>query len=373
MNTETSLPYIPSDESDYIRAQELKAFDDVKTGVKGLVDSGISEIPKIFIRPPSETGHNKSDSTQTDFHIPIVDLQGIKDDDVLRQTVVQVIQSASQQWGFFQLVNHGVPERVMEGMVNGFLDFNAQDDEVKKELYNRDPKRKARFYSNFDLYTSRAASWRDTLTFRMFSPEPIDEDELPMICRDATVEFTKYVRELGDTLLELISEGLGLRSNALKEIDCTDSCALFCNYYPPCPQPELTIGSAEHTDPTSLTILLQNNISGLQVLHQNQWVDIHPIPGALVINIGDFLQIISNDKLKSVEHRAVANRVGPRVSVACFLRTGTDVATRSFGPINELIRDDNPPIYREILTKEYLDNFANQGTDGISGLDVFKL
>ncbi|KAL5701953.1 hypothetical protein ACHQM5_027232 [Ranunculus cassubicifolius] len=369
--SETSVPSITTEEV-YNRAQELKAFDDTKTGVKGLVDSGISKVPKIFIRPPNEVDQ-RSESSQTEFHIPVIDLQGIEDDEILRETVVQRIQRASEKWGFFQVVNHGVPSSVTEGMINGVLEFNSQEEEAKKALYSRDLRRSARFYSNFDLYTSKGASWRDTLTFRMLTPDPVDEDELPIICRETTVDYTKYVTKLGDTLFELISEGLGLESNVLKKMDCAESCTLICNYYPACPQPDLTIGAARHTDPTFLTILLQDNIGGLQVRHQDQWVDIHPIPGAFVINIGDFLQIVSNDKLKSVQHRALSNHIGPRVSVACFLSTRFDVATKGFGPIKELIGDENPPIYREILTKEYLDHFANQGTDGSSGLDAFKL
>ncbi|KAK8548618.1 hypothetical protein V6N12_061528 [Hibiscus sabdariffa] len=64
-------------------------------------------------------------------------------------------------------------------------------------------------------------------------------------------------------------------------------------------------------------------IGGLQVLYEDQWIDVPPVPGALVVNIGDMLQLITNDKFKSVEHRVLANTEGPRVSVASFFTTGT--------------------------------------------------
>ncbi|PIA36459.1 hypothetical protein AQUCO_03400383v1 [Aquilegia coerulea] len=358
-------------ESEFNRAKELKAFDNTKTGVKGLVDAGILKVPKIFIRPINELGHN-SESNLNDFQIPIINLHGYRDDKQRRQDIVDEILKASQNWGFFQVVNHGVPSSVMEGMIKGVHRFNEQDVDVKKELYSRDTAIRVRYYSNFDLYTSKAASWRDTLTFKMLTPDPLNPQELPIVCRETTIEFTKHITNLRDILLELMSEGLGLKGNFLKQMECAESCTLLCNYYPICPEPELTVGAAPHTDPSFLTILLQENIAGLQVLHQESWVDINPIPGAFVINIGDLLQIISNDKLKSVKHRALVNHTAPRVSIACFLSTLYDVA-KPIGPIKELITNGHHPVYRDMLLKDYFDHFASQGTDGKPGLDYFKL
>ncbi|KAF9590718.1 hypothetical protein IFM89_036842 [Coptis chinensis] len=356
----------------YNRVEELKAFDDTKTGVKGLVDSGILKVPKIFIRPPNELDY-KLDSNLSQFQIPIIYLKGIEGDKKTRQEIVDRILSASENWGFFLVVNHGLPTSVMEEMIQGVFRFNEQNDEVKKELYSRDRKKRVRFFSNFDLYTSKAANWRDALYISMLTPDPLDPDELPIVCRQTTIAYANHVTKLGDTLFELLSEGLGLEANFLKQEKCTESCNLAYHYYPVCPEPELTIGTARHTDAGFLTILLQDSIGGLQVLHQDQWVDVSPIAGSLVVNIGDLLQIISNDKLKSVEHRVLANRNGPRVSVACFLGQRLDKSTKPCGPIKDLISDETPRIYRDILMKEYVDHFYSQGLDGKSGLDYFKL
>ncbi|KAI3469738.1 hypothetical protein Pfo_026401 [Paulownia fortunei] len=97
--------------------------------------------------------------------------------------------------------------------------------------------------------------------------------------------------ELGCSLLKLLAESLGLNSNHILDMDCAEGLAMLCHYYPACPEPEVTIGASKHSDNTFLTVLLQDNLGGLQVFHQGHWVDVPPRPGALVVNIGDFVQV----------------------------------------------------------------------------------
>jgi len=165
---------------DYDPSDEKKAIDDAKAGVKGLVDSGIVEIPRIFIRPPHELAEelNMCKSTQ---QVPVVDLSGIHVEDG-RKKIVDEIREASEKWGLFQLINHGIPSSVLEGMIDGTRKFHEQDVEVKKEYYSSDPTKEVRYDSNLHVYKTKgtSVSWKDTLFISAVVSKP---EEIPQVCR----------------------------------------------------------------------------------------------------------------------------------------------------------------------------------------------
>ncbi|XP_059310148.1 1-aminocyclopropane-1-carboxylate oxidase homolog 12-like [Lycium ferocissimum] len=359
--------------SDYDRLLELKAFDDTKAGVKGLVDAGVTKIPHMFVHDQVKIDQELSYETLK-LKVPIINFEDIDKDSARRAEIIKEITYAYEKWGFFQIVNHGIPGRVIDQMIDGVRIFFEQDLEVKRQFYSRDFTKKFIHNSNFDLYSAPASNWRDTFSC-VVAPDRPDPQEIPVVCREILMEHSKYVMKLGLSLFELLSEALGLDQNHLKDMECAKGLYLVCHYYPACPEPELTLGTSRHADSGFLTLLIQDQVGGLQVLHENQWVDVPPLDGAIVVNVGDLLQLITNDKFKSVQHRVVAKKIGPRISVASFFRTHLNEASTSkvCAPIKELLSDENPQIYRETTIKEYLTHFYERGLDGTSALSHFKL
>ncbi|KAF8006383.1 hypothetical protein BT93_K0628 [Corymbia citriodora subsp. variegata] len=362
-------PITPGD-LDFDRVKELQEFDETEAGVKGLVDSGATKVPRIFVHPHESLRGLSSDANGTSLQIPTVDLRGYRDS--RRQDVIDGIREASETWGFFQIINHGMPLDVMDNMLEGVKKFHEQRVELKKELYSRDGTKRVRYFSTGDLFVLKAATWKDTVVFE-FQDGDLDPEALPPICREAVFEYEKHIAELKTSLAELLSEALGLGSDYLSGTECMKSETVLGHYYPACPEPELTLGTAHHSDISFLTLLLQDHHGGLQILHENHWVDAVPVHGALLANIGDFMQLVTNGKFKSVEHRVLSGRVGPRVSVACFLSLSRTERTKPLAPIKELLSENNPPIYKETSISEYVACFRSHGLRASSTLPHFRI
>jgi 2,4-dihydroxy-1,4-benzoxazin-3-one-glucoside dioxygenase len=139
--------------SDTHRRRQLQAFDDTKLGVKGLVDSGVKSIPAIFHHSPESLKDIISPpppSSSADVPaLPVVDLSLSV---TWREDLVAQVRCAAGTVGFFWLVNHGVPEELMAGMLRGVRHFNEGPVEAKQALYSRDPARNLHFASNLDLF-----------------------------------------------------------------------------------------------------------------------------------------------------------------------------------------------------------------------------
>jgi gibberellin-44 dioxygenase len=106
--------------------------------------------------------------------------------------------------------------------------------------------------------------------------------------REVFQGYCESMKEASLAIMEVLGVSLGVGRSYYRNF-FTDGCSTMrCNYYPPCPEPERTLGTGPHCDPTALTLLLQDDdVDGLEVLVGGKWRPVRPKPGALVVNIGD--------------------------------------------------------------------------------------
>lgn len=182
--------------------------------------------------------------------------------------------------------------------------------------------------------------------------------------------YCREVREVALRLLEAISESLGLEADFLDKALGKHEQHMAINYYPKCPNPELTFGLPAHSDPTVLTLLLQDEVRGLQVLNNGHWISVNPIPNSFVINIGDQLQVLSNGRYKSVLHRAVVSSSKARISIPTFYCPSPDAV---IAPAPASIDDEHPALFRSFSYHEYYEKFWDRELQGNTCLQSFSL
>ncbi|KAL3701940.1 hypothetical protein R1sor_019962 [Riccia sorocarpa] len=357
------------DEEEEEEEEEVGSFDMsmMKDRVQHLVDSGVKEIPPAYVRPFEE----RPVDVRTE-QIPVVDLSGIDGKD--RQSVRNQVGKACEDWGFFQVVNHGVPGKVLDSMRNDGRAFFALPMEYKLRYACKPGVIASEGYGSKMLSKDdQLLDWRDyydlhtlPLSRRRSSGWPDD----PQSFRETVLQYSHQMKLLAERILELISESLGLPSSHLREALGDPSQNVSVNYYPPCPQPELTLGLQAHSDLGAITILMQADIAGLQVKKNGMWIAVEPVENALVVNLGDMMEVMSNGRYRSVEHRAVVNGDRDRLSVATFLDPAKDCLLT---PAKELIDEEHPRLYKEVLFRDFISAWYSKGPDGKRNIDSLKV
>ncbi|GMH19711.1 hypothetical protein Nepgr_021552 [Nepenthes gracilis] len=322
-------------------------------------------LPEKYVRPESERPKLTEISDCED--VPVVDL-GSGD----KSQINQQIGDACRLFGFFQVINHGVSADAVEEMMKVAEEFFKLPVEEKMKFYSEDPSKTMRLSTSFNVQKETVHNWRDYLRLHcwpleQFAPEWPSE---PSSFKEVVSRYIEEVRALGLRLEEAIAESLGLERNCIKDTLGEQGQHMAINYYPPCPEPELTYGLPGHTDPNALTILLQDlHVCGLQVLIKGRWVAVKPYPNAFVINIGDQLQALSNGIYKSVWHRAVVNADKPRISVASFLCPADDAVISAPPP---LTADGSTAVYRSFTYPEYYKKFWSRNLDQEHCMELFR-
>lgn len=175
--------------------------------------------------------------------------------------------------------------------------------------------------------------------------------------------YAKETKLLFEMLVGAIFDSLGLTTPEKMTDDDEDddetflkelkdgSQLMILNCFPPCPEPDLTFGMPPHSDYGFLTFVLQDEVEGLQIQHQDKWLTIEPIPGSFVVNVGDHLEIFSNGRYKSVLHRVLVNSMKSRLSVASLHSIPHHATVR---PAEKLIKQENIRRYMDTSFSDFL-------------------
>ncbi|KAH7687628.1 (S)-norcoclaurine synthase protein [Dioscorea alata] len=291
--------------------------DNVQALASTLSDS--DHIPTRYIRPEAESEPIIIPGDAGDDVIPVIDFHKLLDPE-LSDAESSKLDLACQNWGFFQLINHHVPEEVIQTMMFVTEEFfKLPLDE--KMLFKQPPGQVEGYGQMFIFSEEQKLDWADILFFYTF-PLHVRKIGLwptnPSTFRDALDEYSMEVKKLTNCLLGFMAKNLGIA-------------------------------------PAEMATMLENgaqlnDVPGLQIRRNDKWFPVKPLPGAFVANIGDALEILSNGKYKSIEHRAVTNAEKERFSIAAFHGPNTDA---TIGPHPELVLRDEP-LYKSIDYESYM-------------------
>ncbi|XAR54733.1 Flavanone 3-dioxygenase [Bertholletia excelsa] len=326
-------------------------------GVKHLCESGIAKLPKEYILPAWERPNVSSgepDKLKSSLKLPLIDFAELQGPN--KAQVLKSLKYACENYGFFRLVNHGIPIETLSSMLavsRRFFELPFQEREkyMTSNMYSP-----VRYGTSFNQTKDGVFSWRDFLKL-MCHPLPDllpSWPSSPLDFRKSAVTYANESKNLFVKLMEAILESLGQETKnkttigeeerkILQELE-DGSQLMVVNCYPPCPEPHLTLGIPPHSDYGFLTLLLQDEVEGLQIQFQDQWVTVDPIPNSFVVNVGDHLEIFSNGRYKSVLHRAVVNSTKSRISVASLHSVPLKTVVQ---PWAKLISQENPRRYMD--------------------------
>ncbi|XP_009783758.1 jasmonate-induced oxygenase 2 [Nicotiana tabacum] len=343
--------------------------------VQSLSDSGISTIPNKYVKPPTDRPSLNTSFKNIGVNIPTIDLEGLFTADgninnAQKTSIYEQISEASRHWGFFQVVNHGVPPELMDEARQVWREFFHQPMEVK-QIYANTPKTYEGYGSRLGVEKDAILDWSDYYYLHYLPSSLKDHHKwpaLPLSLREVVEEYSEQVVNFCGRLMKILSANLGLREDVLQNAfggEDIGAC-LRVNFYPKCPQPDLTLGLSPHSDPGGLTILLPDqDVAGLQVRRNRDWITVKPASHAFIVNIGDQIQVLSNGIYKSVEHRVMVNSAEERVSLAFFYNPKSDLMIE---PAKEVVTPENPPLYPPMTFDDYRLYIRTKGPQGKSQL-----
>ncbi|KAK9092825.1 hypothetical protein Syun_027736 [Stephania yunnanensis] len=335
--------------------------------VQDLASENLESVPSRYIRPEID---DKIVVTSAGIEVPVIDLSKLIGHDThFFMEEFEKLDLACQERGFSRLLNHGIDEEALKKMIEDVPKFFDLPFEEKKQCTGENEG-----YGQALVFDEeQKLDWGDMLALRT-QPDSVRNYKFwpahPLTFRETTNKYSSEMERIKTILLGLMAKNLGIDSKKLMKMFNGGLQSMRINYYPPCPDPSKVLGISPHSDPTGITLLLQlNEVDGLQIRHDGQWIPIKILPNAIPVNIGDSFEMLTNGRYSSIEHRVVINKEKERLTVATFHQTNGSVP---IGPLSELIHKGESAKYNTISYDMFEKLFFSRKLYGKSLLDRLK-
>ncbi|THW58903.1 Clavaminate synthase-like protein [Aureobasidium pullulans] len=298
--------------------------------------------------------------------IPVIDFADLYGDTEARLRFSQKIKHAATTYGFFYAKNHGIDETVIEKARKQAVIFFKQPAEEKLKVST------AKSSEGESLDRKESFAWRYDA---QYDPDPKDPSAIPaevaahLRGEEFVWEGTSNLPDFKTDILAYWQSGVKLARRLIQSfalaLDLPENHFDRLTTYPGSDEAktlaEITamnsssksgnVGLGSHTDLQCFTLLWQDEVSGLQILTpEGQWIMAQPIPGTLVVNIGDYLMRLTNDKFKSTVHRVFNCSTSDRISMPFFFGFNFN---EKCGVLPTCIDESNPPKYEPISCAEW--------------------
>ncbi|KAK7352075.1 hypothetical protein VNO80_17491 [Phaseolus coccineus] len=350
-----------------------------ESGVVEIIGKPVQEVllnpqnlPKNYLYEEGGAGFRDAlVPSQDDERIPVLDLHLLSSPSTAQLELAK-LHHALHSWGCFQAINHGMERSFLEKVREVSKQFFHLPKE-EKEKCGREPKN-VQGYGNDIIYSAnQRLDWTDRVYLKVL---PEDQREFkfwpqkPDDFRSTVLQYTESIKLLSEVILKAMAKSLNLEEDCfLNKCGDRGDTMLRLNYYPPCPMPDHVLGLKTHADGSTITFVLQDKeVEGLQVLKDDKWFKVPIIPDALVINVGDQIEIMSNGIFRSPLHRAVVNAEKERLTAAMFFHPDSE---KEIKPVDKLVNESRPVLYKP--TKNYVDLYFQNYQQGKRAIEAFKI
>lgn len=328
-------------------------------------------IPNQFIWPESLRPSSSTSRNSENDPLPIIDLAELEGGN--RRQIVEEFGRACRDWGFFQVFNHGIASSLAKRVLDVAMEFFLLPSEEKSKYSSSAylPNASITFGKSFNPSVETVQSWREFVRQRAYPLEDCIHfwPDKPDSYRTVLSEYAREIRTVSLRILAAVSEGLGVAPDFIEKAFGDPSQILVLNYYPVCENPDLTFGIPPHSDLGGLTVILPDDVPGLQIKHQGKWIDV-PVRDALNVFVGDQIQILTNGQCKSVEHRVLVNASATRISIPSLIGPSLDMVN---SPAMEFVDENNPILYKPTVYSEYMVMLQRMGLHGKALLESRKV